>query len=261
MKGPPPTSILITGASSGIGAALARHYARPGAALWLGGRNQARLDAVAADCRGRGAATDVAAIDVMDRDAMRAWVARADAIDPLDLVIANAGVGAAARSGGETEADALRVLGINLMGVLNAFYPAVECMLRRGRGQIAVMSSLAGFRGLPSDPAYCASKAALRSFGEAQRPVLAGLGIRLSVICPGFVATPMTARNAFPMPFLVSAERAAAIIARRLARNRARIAFPWPLAAAVWLLAALPPAWTDPVLAGLRGRERARGRA
>ncbi len=110
------------------------------------------------------------------------------------------------------------------------------------------MSSLAAFRGFPGAPAYCASKAAVRVWGEALRGELYGAGIGVSVICPGYVRSSMTAVNDFPMPLLMDAERAARIIRRGLARNRPRIAFPWRLYAAVWLISALPPSLTDPLL-------------
>ena len=128
-------------------------------------------------------------------------------------------------------------------------------MRPRGRGQIAIMASLAAFRGFPGAPAYCASKAAVRVWGEALRGHLHADGIGVSVICPGYVKTPMTAVNDFPMPMLMSAERAARIIRRGLTRNKARIAFPWPMAAMVWLLAALPPGWTDPLLRAMPGKD------
>jgi len=113
------------------------------------------------------------------------------------------------------------------------------------------MASLAGYRGLPGAPAYCASKAAVKVFGEALRGELASKGVGVSVICPGYVDTPMTQRNRFPMPFLMDAPRAANRIKRRLAKNKARIAFPWPMAALVWLLQALPPGAIDLALARL----------
>ncbi|MBI3505448.1 MAG: SDR family NAD(P)-dependent oxidoreductase, partial [Proteobacteria bacterium] len=119
---------------------------------------------------------------------------------------------------------------------------------RRGTGQIALLSSLAGFRGLPGAPAYCASKAAVRVWGEALRADWLGRGIKINVVCPGYVTTRMTAHNDFPMPFLMPAERAARIMLDGLARDRARIAFPWPLYAAVRMIAALPPGLLDPLL-------------
>jgi len=133
-------------------------------------------------------------------------------------------------------------------GVINTVMPAVERMRPRGHGQVAVMASLAAFRGFPGAPAYCASKAAVRVWGEALRGHLHGAGIGVSVICPGYVRSPMTAPNDFPMPLLMDAERAARIIRHGLERNRARIAFPWRLYAAVRLLCTLPAGLTDPVL-------------
>ena len=243
-----PRSILITGASSGIGAALARAYAAPGVTLHLGGRKRARLDQVAEACRAAGAQVESQVADTRDQAAMAAWIAAADEAAPLDLVIANAGVSAGTGSAGESGAQARRIFAVNLEGVANTILPAIDRMTPRGRGQLAVMSSLAGFRGYPGAPAYCASKAAVKVWGEALRGSLAPAGLEVSVICPGFVESRMTARNPFPMPFLMDAERAAKRIQRGLARNEARISFPWPLATAVWLIAALPPVLTDRLL-------------
>jgi short-subunit dehydrogenase len=111
------------------------------------------------------------------------------------------------------------------------------------------MASLAGFRGMPSAPAYCASKGAIRLWGEGMRGALARDGVGMTVICPGFVETAMTAANRFPMPFLMGAAQAAAIMRRGIDANKARVAYPWQLRTAVWLLAALPPSWTDGMLA------------
>src|SRR3546814_16652969 len=120
-------------------------------------------------------------------------------------------------------------------------------MRPRRRGQLAVMSSLAGFRGFPGAPAYCASKAAVRVWGEALRGMLGREGIKVSVICPGYVKSRMTEKTDFPMPFMMTAERAAALIRRGLAANRARIVFPRRLFALVCLLALLPPGRADPL--------------
>lgn len=250
-----PRSILITGASGGLGAALARAYAAPGVALALTGRDRIRLDSATEACRAAGAEARAAAIDVRDPARLAAWMGEVDAAAPLDLVVANAGVSAGTGAGTESEEQARRIFAVNVEGVVNTVAPAIELMRPRRAGQIAIMSSLAAFRGFPGAPAYCASKAAVRVWGEALRGHLHGAGLGVSVICPGFVRTPMSARNPFPMPFLMDAERAARIIRRGLARNRARIAFPWPLAAAVYLLSALPPGWTDPLLRTLPGKE------
>ena len=251
-----PRSILITGASSGIGEALARAYAVPGTTLALGGRDRGRRDAVAGRCRAAGAGVSAETVDVTDPNAMARWVGTADGAAPLALVIANAGISAGTGGGDEGADQVRRILAVNVDGVMNTVQPAIRAMRARApeggrRGQLAIMSALAAFRGFPGAPAYCASKAAVRVYGEALRTTLASDGIGVSVICPGYVRSRMTANNAFPMPALMDADRAAAIIRRGLARNRARIAFPWRMYAAVWALAALPPALTNPLFARL----------
>ena len=235
---PPPHSILITGASSGIGAALARRYARPGTHLALGGRDADRLAAVAAQCRHSGAAVREQSVDVTDRAAMAAWIGRVDREASLDLVIANAGTAGQHLPHGPERTRT--IFAVNLDGVLNTIEPAQTAMLARGRGHLALMSSLASFYGSPHSPAYCSSKAAVRLLGESLRPRLAQSGIVVSVICPGYVETPMTAGIRPRMPLTTSAERAATIIARALARGRARIAFPLTTYCVVRLLAILP---------------------
>ena len=245
----PPTSILITGASSGIGAALARVYAAPDTTLFLGGRDEPRLAAVADDCRSAGACCITGTVDVTDQDAMADWVAGCNGARALDLVIANAGVSAGSGYTGETADQVRHLFRVNVDGVFNTVLPAMQLMVNRGQGQIAVMSSLASFRGFPGAPAYCASKAALRLWGEGQRVWLRHRGVRLSVICPGFVETPMSRDNPYTMPFLMDAGRAARLIRRGLERDRGRIAFPWQTSWLVLLLANLPPALTDRLLA------------
>ena len=243
-----PKSILITGASSGIGAALARCYAAPATHLALTGRDAGRLAAVESACRAAGAETAGGCIDVTERARLAAWIDEIDRERPLDLVVANAGISAGTGDAGESDEQARRILAVNVDGVINTVLPALSHFRKRKRGQIAIVSSLAAFRGFPGAPAYCASKAAVRVWGESLRGHLAGEGIGVTVVCPGFVKSRMTAVNPFPMPFLMESERAAAVIKRGLARNKARISFPWPLSAAIWLFAALPPGMTDPLL-------------
>ena len=238
-------SLLLTGASSGLGAGLANAYARPGATLHLSGRDPERLEAVAEGCRAKGAEVFASILDVTDRDATAAWVAEADSRRPLDLVIANAGISAGTGGGGESAEQTRAIFAVNVDGVFNTVMPALAPMRSRKAGRIGIMSSLAGFRGLPGAPAYCASKAAVRVWGEALRGELAPDGVAVSVICPGFVTTPMTAVNRFKMPFLMVVDRAAAIIAQGLERRQGRIAFPFPMHLAVRLLAGLPSAWVD----------------
>ena len=241
-----PTAILITGASSGIGAALARAYAAPGMHLSLSGRDTQRLAAVAEACRAAGAEVAADAVDVTDRAAMTAWLDARDDARPLDLVIANAGIDGSSID----ESERLyRIFEVNVAGVFHTVMPALERMRARRRGQIAIVSSLAGFRGLPSAVAYSASKAAVRSFGEGLRGRHAEDGVAVSVVCPGFVESRITASNRFPMPMLWPADKAARHIKTRLARNQGRIAFPWPMYLLVWLISAAPPSLVDILLA------------
>jgi len=247
----PPTSILITGASSGIGRALALHYAGPGCRLALTGRDSERLADVAAACAARGAGVLAETVEASDRAAMAAFVTAADRAAPLDLVIANAGISAGTGTGDEPAEQARRITAVNVEGVLNTVEPALALLRARRRGQIALMASLAAFRGFPGAPAYSASKAWVKVWGEALRGHLAGLGIGVTVICPGFVESRMTAVNRFRMPLLWTAEKAARAIARGLARNKARIAFPFPLYFLAWLIGTLPPWMTDRLLRAL----------
>jgi short-subunit dehydrogenase len=170
-------------------------------------------------------------------------------------VVANAGRGAGSEEGPETAEVTRAVFAVNLGGLLNTVLPLIPRFQARRRGQIAVMSSLASFRGFPPAPAYCASKAAVRIWGEALRGHLHRYGIEVSVICPGFIVSRMTDKNKFPMPFLMDAARAAAIMKRGLERNRARIAFPFPLYFAIWLVSSLSPVFTDWLFTRLRKKK------
>jgi short-subunit dehydrogenase len=243
------TSIVITGASSGIGEALALDYAAPGVALALSGRDGPRLEAVAAACRAKGATVDTGRIDVADRAELAAWLTGFDDAHPVDLVIANAGISIDKDNSSLGDFSVLRkTLDVNIGGVINTVEPLVARMTARGRGQIAVVSSLAGFIGLPYSAAYNASKAAVRVWGESIRYVLKKSGIGVSVICPGFVVSRITAEAPFKMPFMMTAERASKIIRGGLARNKARIAFPIPTKAAIWFAMLLPGTWTARLL-------------
>jgi short-subunit dehydrogenase len=235
-----PKTVLITGASSGIGRALALLYAEPGRRLLLMGRDGPRLEAAARECAAKGAAVATSLAPVTDQAAMATLLREWDETHPIDLVIANAGISGGFDPRDEVEAQFRDILAINLDGTFNTVNPLIPRMAARKRGQIALMSSMAGFRGLPNAPAYSTSKMAVRGYGEALRPLLKSSGIEVSVIFPGFVKTPLTDVNKFPMPFLIDPERAARHIRDGLERNKARIAFPWRMHLLVRFIAALP---------------------
>jgi len=235
-------NILITGASSGIGQALALRYARDGASLVLLGRSASRLDAVAAECRSLGATVEIAVLDVRDRPRMFEVVEAFDRTRPVDVLFANAGVMEGTPLNGEIEApDAAHTLmQINVGGVLNTVQPILPGMMARGRGQIVIVSSIAAFVPLADSPSYCASKAAVLSYGLSLRSLLARRGIRVNVVCPGYIATPMLSRESGPRPFEMAPERAVEIIRRGLARDKAVIAFPRLFALATRINGLLP---------------------
>jgi short-subunit dehydrogenase len=228
---PPYRSIVVTGASSGLGARLAAAYAGPQTALGLIGRNGDRLAATAAVCTAAGGDVESAAIDVADGAALAAWLQEFDRRRPVELLIANAGIelGPAPDSPGEPADMTLRQIAVNLVGAVQTIAPLVPPMCARGRGRIVAIASIAAYRGLPDNPGYCASKAGLRAYAEALRPRLRRCGVGMTVVCPGFFKSPMTDRWDGPTPFLWSGERAARHIKRGIDLGRARIQFPWPL--------------------------------
>lgn len=255
MKSTFPTSVLITGASSGIGAALAREYAKPGISLFLSGRNSERLSDVATTCRNAGAVVNTQVIDVTDEAAMATWIRTCDAARPLELVIANAGISGGMQRKDNSSPNEMAITheihAVNVRGVQNTVEPALALMKVRENGQVAIMSSLAGLREMPSAPAYSASKVTVREYGERLRKDMRSSGIKVNVIMPGFVESAITAQNPFPMPMLMEAHRAAGIIQEGLMRDRARIAFPFPMYALMWVIAKLPRFLGDLVLGGL----------
>ena len=243
-----PRHIVITGASSGLGAALARQYAQKGVRVGLIARRGALLKDLANALALTGAHVWIGVADVTDRESIARILLAEDSHNPIDLIIANAGISGGTFGAGESEEQARAIFATNYDGAMNTVMPLLPKMKERKRGQIALMASLAGFRGFPSAPAYCASKAALRVWGEGLRGEMIPHGVQVNVICPGYVDTAMTRANQFPMPFLMNAKRAAKIMVRGLKANRARIAYPFPTAFAAWLLAVLPPGWTDGML-------------
>ncbi len=238
-------NILITGAAGGIGREVSLAYAEPGVHLFLGDTDAPRLEEVTAACRDRGAAAHMTLVDVTHRQDMAEWILGVDAHRPLDLVISLAGISKGSISREETFEDMRAVLAVNLEGMINTIEPILPRFRERRKGQLAVTSSYAGFRGLPVAPSYSATKAAIWVYGEGLRARVSREGVGVSVIIPGFVKTPMTDANPYFMPFRVSAERAAAIIKRGLAHNKPRIRFPRPIPGLVYFLSLLPPTWID----------------
>ena len=240
---PVPRSVLITGATGGIGGALAMVYAEPGATLILQGRNPARLEELAALAEVRGARVLTQCLDVRDQPRLKSWLEEVCARESVDLVLVAAGLNCHIGPQGEAEAwsEARALIEVNLLAAMATVEAVLPWFRRRGQGQIALFSSLAAWFGLPVTPSYCASKAAIKAYGEALRGWLGPEGIRVNVVMPGYVESQMCRDMPGPKPFLWPADRAARTIRRGLARNQARISFPFPLNFGTWWLSVLPP--------------------
>lgn len=234
--------VLVTGASGAIGSALAIACAEPGAQLYLHGRNVAKLNELAERCKHLGAHVEIKVVDVRDSSQLRNWLRELCQQRPIDLAIVNAGMNTniGPGGGGEPWSQAEAVIDINLKASMLVVNELLPSMRKRGEGQIALISSLAAYFGLPATPSYCASKAGLKAYGEALRGWLGPEGIRVSVVMPGYVESPMCAAMPGPKPFLWKPERAARAIMRGLERDLPRISFPFPLNLGTWFLAVLP---------------------
>jgi short-subunit dehydrogenase len=233
---------IITGASSGIGEAVAREFSRRGYALALLARRADLLDQLAKELPSAVAI----ACDVTDSAAVHQAVAREG---PFDVAVANAGVGAtgwAAKSVGDAE----RMMRVNYFGMLYLFDAVIPSMMERRSGHFAAVASLAGLRSFPTGSGYSASKAAIQNYLDAARVELAPFGIRVTTVNPGFVVTAMTAENKFKMPFLMQVEPAARIIVDGIERGARIVEFPLPMSMAM-RFARMVPAWMyDRVVAG-----------
>lgn len=240
-----PNRVLITGASGAIGAALAQVYARSGSTLVLQGRDVDALERVAGSCRQAGGEVIVEAVDLLDRASALAFIERQLAEATPDLVVLNAGMNVHAPPGEAIEPSdkAEALLTLNVMTTQLLFDRVARAMLARGNGQIALVSSLAADMGLPPTPAYSASKAAVKAYAEAMRGALAPRGIRVSVVMPGYVRSPMCDAMPGPKPFLMSPDKAARRIRHGLTRNQGRIAFPLWLALGTRWLGLMPVDW------------------
>jgi hypothetical protein len=233
--------VFISGASAGIGRALAEAFAAPGVALGLLARRQERLHGLRERLEALGARVFPYAADVRDPhaagEAVRAFHRAAGR---LSLVVANAGIsGSDGLSRGDPAAMS-DVIATNVLGVIHTLAPAVPLMTAQGGGHLAAIGSVAGFRGLAGKGAYCASKAAVKTLMDSWRLHLEPLGIRVTTICPGWVRSELTAKNRYPMPFIMSAERAAQEIVRALEQGRRTYVFPWQMRLVVPLMRAVP---------------------
>ena len=223
-----PKRIFITGASTGIGAALAIEYAGPGVTLGLAARRAEILEEVKKKAESREARVLLYPLDVSDRrkveQAARSFM---DDAGGADLIIANAGYGITERFDAPEDLDALTgVIDVNLKGMVHTVAPFLAPMGKRGAGHLCATGSVAGFRGLVGG-SYSATKAAVKTMMDAWRLKYGSRGLYFTTICPGFIETPLTAQNKFPMPFLMSSDRAARMIRRAVAKRKKTYVFPW----------------------------------
>ncbi len=248
-------NILITGASDGIGAALAKRYASPTTRLILLARNERKLVSVAQDCKKKQAAALTYRIDVTNTQALQKLISEIDAEHPIDLVICNAGVTSIIPKTGEAESwqSICNVIDTNLYGVLATLNPLIDKLRERKHGQIAIISSLAAHYGMPISPVYCASKSAVKGYGQALCGWLKADGISVSVVYPGFVKSALSDQFHADKPFMISPERAADIIYHGLQKNKASISFPFPLNFGIWALSLLPSSLADLIMQKLYG--------
>jgi len=243
-----PKRVIITGASSGVGMALARRYAAQGACLGLVARRDTELKQLAAQL---GCDCAVYALDVRNTDGLQR--AAADFMARYgcpDVVIANAGVSFGTLTEYAEDARVFQdVIDINVMGMVKTFQPFVTCMREGGRGALVGIASVAGYRGLPGAAAYSASKAAAISYLESLRVELRASGVKVFTICPGYIETPMTEQNPYPLPFIMSADAAARKIISLVGRGKTYAVIPWQMAVVARLLRLLPNRIYDRLLA------------
>ena len=250
----PDGHILITAASSGLGAALAEYYAARHMQLSLLGRDRSRLGSVAASCTSLGGRVTTDLCDVRDAEAMGATLAAIDDRAAVTVLIANAGIGgnaALSPATGELREAAHDLVETNFLGLINTVSPMLPRFVKRRFGHVVLISSLAGYSGLPQAPIYSASKAAVRIYGQGLRRMLRPAGVGVTIVCPGFIDTPMSASLPMSRPFLVPRDEAARRVAKAIERRAAEVAFPWPLALASRLDRWLPHAVGDRLMSAL----------
>jgi short-subunit dehydrogenase len=226
--------VLITGASSGIGRGLALELARRGARLGLTARRDEALADLVGEIRSSGGSAVAIAVDVQDANAMRDAARRLhDEVGPIDVLIANAGIGTNTAASKLQPSDVANVINTNVLGAVNSLAAVVPEMVARGSGQLVAISSLSAYRGLPKSAAYCASKAAMSSFFESVRLDLVNTGVKVTIIHPGFIKTPLTAGRAAKLPYLMEVDDAVKKIVGAIERGKKSYSFPWQLATIV----------------------------
>lgn len=246
-------NILITGASSGIGEALAIRLANSQSRLFLLARNTDKLTQVATHCEQLSAEVFTQAADVKEIPDLQNIITRINEEFPIDLIICNAGVTNSIGENGEAESweEISHVIDTNLYGVLASLNPLISSMQQRKQGQIAIISSLAAFYGMAVTPAYCASKAGIKGYGESLRGWLKHDNIKVSMAYPGFVKSALSDQFKADKPFMISAEKAADIIVNGIEKNKASISFPFPLNFGIWFLSAIPARAADWIMGKL----------
>ncbi len=244
-------NILITGASSGLGRELAIQFANEGIVLFLTGRNEARLKEVVSICKNKGAKVYSKSLDIKDREKVKQWVLKCDKAHNIDLVVANAGISAGTHNSDEESEQVYDIFNTNICGVLHTIEPIIPKMMSRQRGQIAMISSMSAFIGMPSCPAYSASKACVLSYGQALRGYLQQYGIGVSIVCPGFIKTPLTDKNNFAMPLIMTTEKASKKIIKGLMKNKGLISFPITIYFLLKILRLLPFSWINYIFSKL----------
>lgn len=233
-------NIVITGASSGIGASLAVMYAKTMECnLFLFGRDKERLDLVAKECS-LAKRVECFTIDVCDMEGMSSCLRKIDQNYPVDLVVANAGISAGTAREAESIRQVHKLVNVNILGAINTVTPLLDIMVKRKKGHIAFVSSMAGFVSLASSPTYSSSKGFIRMYGESLHSFLLDKGVNVSIICPGYIDTPLTRVNSYKMPFLMTSEKAAEIILNGLESKMAFIVFPKTMRFVIWLLNCIP---------------------
>jgi short-subunit dehydrogenase len=222
--------VLITGASSGVGRGLALELARRGASVGLLARRADALQEIVREIEANGGRALAMPVDVRDAGAMReATRELGETFGPIDLLIANAGIGATTYAVDLCEKEVAELVNVNVLGAVNSVTAVIPGMVKRGRGHLVAISSLAAYRGLPKSAAYCASKAGVSALFESLRIDLRGTGVDVTIIHPGFIKTPLTAGRK-RMPFLMELETAVKKIVRAIEKRKRSYAFPWQLA-------------------------------